>query len=95
MKNRTNKVLLTLFFLTSAAYGVIFLTYIQYGGNATPAPLGVYMLRLLHFWLVLGGHAIPFFCLQLLLCRFRCWRVSRPFLSPWYLGSRCCPAAAG
>ena len=69
MKNRTDQILLALFVLSLVLYGVILVTFIEYGGRVSPAPLGVLLFRQLHVWLALGFHAVPFFCLQLLLCR--------------------------
>lgn len=66
MKNRTDKILLAVFLLTLAAYAAV-ITY----GNGTS----------LEMRLVFSLHAVPVFCLQLLLCRkVRRWVAAIPAL---------------
>ncbi len=60
MKNRTDKILLAVFLLSLAAYAPLLLTYsfaFDSGWDTVRA------------WLLLTFHAVPAFCLQLLLCR--------------------------
>lgn len=70
MKNRTDRMLLRIFLVSLLAYGILVFVCVTFGSalNASPATLPVYQTLL---WLTVGGHIIPFFALQLLLCR-RC-----------------------
>lgn len=69
MKKRTDRLLLAGFLLSLELYLALLLAFLFLGGNNSPAPWPVLLSRQLHLWLVLGGHAVPFFCLQLLCCR--------------------------
>ena len=68
MKNRTDLVLLCVFWIGALIYGILLVTFIQYGGTATASPVA-YALSRVHLWFAASGHAVPFFALQLLLCR--------------------------
>ncbi len=68
MKNRTDKILLAVFFLSLAAYVVMFYLYFSYE-PADPSFFETWFMRRFLFWMILGFHAVPTFCLQLLLCR--------------------------
>ena len=79
MKNRTDRLLLWGAALSALLYGVIFAAFLQYGGNGSEAPWLVLLFRQLNLWLTLGFHAVPFLCLQLLLCRrTRPWLAALP-----------------
>ncbi len=69
MKNRTDRMLLRAFLVSLLAYGILLFIYIQciWKGTITSSILDA--LEQLFFWLAVGGHAVPFFALQLLLCR--------------------------
>lgn len=69
MENRTDRMLLRVFLVTLLAYGILLYTYIQcfWRGTITAFSLGALERPL--FWLAVGGHAVPFFALQMLLCR--------------------------
>ena len=69
MKNRTDRMLLRSFLVSLLAYGILLFVYIQcfWSGTIT-API-LYALKRPFFWLAVGGHGVPFFALQLLLCR--------------------------
>ncbi len=73
MKNRTDKILLVVFLLSLAAYAPLLLTYrfaFDSGWDKVRA------------WLLLTFHAVPAFCLQLLLCRrTRRWIAALPGLA--------------
>lgn len=62
MKNRIDQILLAAFFLTAALSAYFLLVWIR----GIPRPLRFYEL-----WVCLGvgSHAVPCFCLQLLVCR--------------------------
>ncbi len=62
MKNRTDKILLAVFLLSLAAYAFLLLIYLEI------IDLGLEW-GTLQAWLLLTFHAVPAFCLQLLLCR--------------------------
>lgn len=64
MKNRTDKILLTVFLLSLPAYALILLTYLEI--IPVDFPLELFSLRA---WLALTFSAVPAFCLQFLLCR--------------------------
>lgn len=64
MKNRTNKILLAIFLLSRLLYGLIVSIYLEIIPTARPD-----WLYTVFAWLALGFHAVPAFCLQLLLCR--------------------------
>lgn len=64
MKNRTDKILLTVFLLSLPAYALILLTYLEV--IPVDFPLELFSLRA---WLALTFSAVPAFCLQFLLCR--------------------------
>lgn len=68
MKNRINRILLMVFLAGLLVYAALFWSYFQYGGISLDSP-GAYLFSLLCRYLLLGGHALPFFALQLLLCR--------------------------
>ena len=65
MKDRTNRILLTIFVVSLVVYALLLWGFVAFPWN----PGLCYPLWNLHFWLVAGGHAVPFFALQLLLCR--------------------------
>lgn len=65
MKTRADKILLAVFLLSLLVYVYIVLTYLEIVPIARPW----WWLYPLHAWLALGFHAVPMFCLQLLLCR--------------------------
>lgn len=69
MKNRTDRMLLRSFLVSLLAYGLLLSIYIQcfWSGTITAPILGA--LERPFFWLAVGGHGVPFFALQLLLCR--------------------------
>lgn len=69
MGDRTNRLLLESFFLTLAAYAVILLAFVQYGGNISPAPWPVLLLRRVHLWLTVGFHGVPALLVQLFAIR--------------------------
>lgn len=64
MKTRTDKILLTIFLVSLILYAFIVLTYLEIIPINRP-----YWLYTIHAWFALGFHAVPAFCLQLLLCR--------------------------
>lgn len=68
MKNRTDTWLLVVFLVGTLAYTLLLVLFLLFGGTLPDSPLA-YMVSQLHFWLVWSGHAVPFFALQLLLCR--------------------------
>ncbi len=63
MKNRTDKILLAVFLLSLAAYTFLLLTYQIFIFDFDLA------WDTVRGWLLLTFHAVPAFCLQLLLCR--------------------------
>lgn len=69
MKNRTDRMLLRIFLVSLLAYGLLLSIYIQcfWSGTITAPILDA--LERPFFWLAVGGHGVPFFALQLLLCR--------------------------
>ena len=69
MKNRTDRMLLRSFLVSLLAYGLLLSIYIQcfWSGTITIPILAA--LERPFFWLAVGGHGVPFFALQLLLCR--------------------------
>ena len=69
MKNRTDRMLLRSFPVSLLAYGLLLSIYIQcfWSGTITIPILAA--LERPFFWLAVGGHGVPFFALQLLLCR--------------------------
>ncbi len=74
MKSRTDKLLLAVFLLSLAAYAFLILTYQTFDFD----------LRwdTVRGWLLLTFHAVPAFCLQLLLCRrTRRWIAALPGLA--------------
>ncbi len=74
MKNRTDKILLAVFLLSLAAYVFLLLTNL----GIVDLDLGWDAVRP---WLSLTFHAVPAFCLQLLLCkRTRRWIAALPAL---------------
>lgn len=87
MKNRTDKILLVVFILSLFAYAAILTAFIQYGGNNSEASWLILFLRRLYLWLVLGFHAVPAFCIQLLSARRanRKWLAALPsaLLASW------------
>lgn len=77
MKNRTDKILLTVFLLSLPAYALILLTYLEIIPVDFPPEL--FSLRA---WFALTFGAVPAFCLQLLLCRrIRGWFAATPVLT--------------
>lgn len=77
MKNRTDRVLLAVSFLSLAAYIAILHTFLEGTGISRLSYLG----EQLHTYLVIGFHAVPAFCLQLLLCRtVRRWVAALPLI---------------
>ena len=69
MKNRTDRMLLRSFLVSLLVYGLLLSIYIQYfwSGTITAPILGA--LERPFFWLAVSGYGVPFFALQLLLCR--------------------------
>ena len=65
MKDRTNRILLIIFVVSLVVYALLLWTFAAFPWNPG---LGYPLWNLL-FWLAAGGHAVPFFALQLLLCR--------------------------
>ena len=65
MKDRTNRILLIIFVVSLVVYALLLWTFAVFPWNPG---LGYPLWNLL-FWLAAGGHAVPFFALQLLLCR--------------------------
>ena len=77
MKNRTDKILLAVFLLSLSAYAAMAYTYITYDfGQFNPSHFEIWFARRFLFWMSLGFHAVPAFCLQLLLC----WAAAIPAL---------------
>lgn len=68
MQNRTNQILLAVCIVTAAAYVFILLSWLEIIPSCRPAD-DPFRYAVLHAWLALCFHLIPFFCLQLLLCR--------------------------
>lgn len=68
MKNRTEQILLAVFFLSLAAYAVMFCVYFIYE-PIDPSLFEIWFMRRFLFWMIIGFHAVPTFCLQLLLCQ--------------------------
>lgn len=64
MKNRTDKLLLTVFVVTLLLYALIVLTHFEIIPLERPD-----WLYTPHAWLALTFSAVPAFCLQLLMCR--------------------------
>lgn len=76
MKNRTDKILLTVFLLSLAFYVVLLPNYLE--GLPLDWPDWFFTICA---WLAVGFHAVPAFCLQLLLCRrVRRWIAAIPAL---------------
>ena len=73
MKTRTDFILLCVFFASALIYGILLFSFAQYGGSTTPSPVADALAQI-RFWLVVSGHAVPFFALQLLLCRLTRWK---------------------
>lgn len=65
MKDRTNRILLAIFVVNLVVYALLLWTFVAFPWNPG---LGYPLWNLL-FWLAAGGHAVPVFALQLLLCR--------------------------
>lgn len=65
MKDRTNRILLIISVVSLVVYVLLLWTFVAFPWNQGLC----YPLWNLLFWLVASGHAIPFFALQLLLCR--------------------------
>ena len=65
MKDRTNRILLIIFVVSLVIYALLLWTFLAFPWNQGLC----YPLWNLLFWLVASGHAVPFFALQLLLCR--------------------------
>lgn len=65
MKNRTDRILLRIFVVSLVVYGVLLCVYAAFAWAQGLR----YPLFSLHLWLVRNFHAVPFFALQLLLCR--------------------------
>ena len=65
MKDRANRILLIIFVGSLVVYTLLLWTFVAFPWNQELC----YPLWNLLFWLVASGHAIPFFALQLLLCR--------------------------
>lgn len=65
MKDRTNCILLIIFVVSLVVYVLLLWTFAVFPWSPG---LGYPLWNLL-FWLAAGGHAVPFFALQLLLCR--------------------------
>lgn len=65
MKNRTDRILLRIFIVSLVVYGVLLCAYAAFAWAQGLR----YSLFSLHLWLVRNFHAVPFFALQLLLCR--------------------------
>ena len=65
MKNRTDRILLRIFVVSLVVYGVLLCAYAAFAWAQGLR----YPLFSLHLWLVRNFHAVPFFALQLLLCR--------------------------
>ena len=78
MKNRTDTRLLVVFLVGTLAYTLLLVLFLLFGGTLPDSPLA-YTVSQLHFWLVWSGHAVPFFALQLLLCRR--WEGGSKFLA--------------
>ena len=72
MKQRADNVLLAVLFVTAALYAFVLLTWLE----VIPLRVNNQSLDLWN-WLVLRFHAVPFFCLQLLLCRKLHWNLMR------------------
>lgn len=68
MKYSMNRTLLILFLAGLLVYAAFLWCYFQYGFIFYQSP-GGYLFAQLCRYLLLGGHALPFFALQLLLCR--------------------------
>lgn len=81
MKNRTNAILLAVLLAGLLAYALLMFVCVTFGSalSASPATLPVYEALL---WLLLGGHAVPVFALQLLLCRRSEGRSKYPVVLP-------------
>ena len=75
MKKRTDLILVAVFLVSLLSYACLLFSFGEYGWPHTTSPIAFFLLRL-RFWLVLSGHAVPFFTLQLLMCR-RLWRLSK------------------
>ncbi len=72
MKTRTDKILLAVFLLSLLAYAAMVYTYITYEySQSNPSHFEIWFARRFLFWMSLGFHAVPTFCLQLFLCRRR------------------------
>ncbi|USF26634.1 hypothetical protein N510_001564 [Firmicutes bacterium ASF500] len=70
MKNRADKILLTVFLLSLPAYAAMAYTYLTYEFvQFAPSHFEIWFARRFLLWMSLGFHAVPAFCLQLLLCR--------------------------
>lgn len=65
MKNRTDRILLRIFVVSLVVYGVLLCAYAAFAWAQGLR----YPLFQVHLWLVRNFHAVPFFALQLLLCR--------------------------
>ena len=68
MKNRLNRILLVIFWVGLLVYAAIFYAFIQYGGIFYDFPAAYRFFQFCRY-LLLVGLAVPFFALQLLLCR--------------------------
>lgn len=68
MKNRTNRMLLAVFLVGLFLYLILVFLFINFGAVLIRAPAAQFLYYAL-FWLTVGGHGVPIFALQLLLCR--------------------------
>ena len=78
MKTRTDVCLLVVFLVGTLAYTLLLVLFLLFGGTLPDSPMA-YVVSQLHLCLVAGGHAVPFFALQLLLCRR--WEGGSKFLA--------------
>lgn len=69
LKKRTNQILLALFLLTAALYALFLLIWLEIIPQPFYDPDDPFHLSALLAYLSLSFHAIPCFCLQLLVCR--------------------------
>ena len=78
MKTRTDVCLLVVFLVGTLGYTLLLVLFLLFGGTLPDSPMA-YVVSQLHLCLVAGGHAVPFFALQLLLCRR--WEGGSKFLA--------------
>ena len=68
MKKRTDLILTAVFLVGLLLYILLIFSFFKHDGPYSTSPIYFYLTQL-RLWLALGGHVVPFFALQLLMCR--------------------------